>query len=185
MSAVLTGKGVTEVVVGGRVVPYLVGKLSKPVRLQQQRGSGGGDKTMYEKCGCGYEWKKEGKKEKCQNGKLKTTKKSSWKVQATLVQNCWFCRVCAKIMWDVRVCVTADKLHVRSYISVNAMKILKRNRKIFTQRNQIQTVWTKKQLVKQRLDKLGKTARSLFTLDWTLRREKRINPVTTWKSTEE
>lgn len=39
MSDVLTGRGVTEVVVGGRVVPYLVGKLSKPVRLQQQRGS--------------------------------------------------------------------------------------------------------------------------------------------------
>lgn len=51
------------------VVPYLVGKLSQPVRLQQQRGAGaeeeeeeevrrrreGGDKTKYEICGRGYD----------------------------------------------------------------------------------------------------------------------------------
>lgn len=42
------------------VVPYLVGKLSQPVRLQQQRGveeeeeeEGGGDITTYAICGRG------------------------------------------------------------------------------------------------------------------------------------
>lgn len=66
---------------GLMVIPYLVSKLSQPVRLQQQRGSEeeGGDKTKYEICGRSYDSNKEeeAQKEKCQNGKLKETKQAN------------------------------------------------------------------------------------------------------------
>lgn len=47
-------------------VPYLIGKLSQPVRLQQQSRTKGGDKKKYEKCGRSYGENKEGQKEKRQ-----------------------------------------------------------------------------------------------------------------------
>lgn len=51
-------------------VPYLVSKLSQPVRLQQQSRTKAGDKKKYEKCGRSYGENKEGQKEKkVKNGK--------------------------------------------------------------------------------------------------------------------
>lgn len=68
---------------GGREGGSLPGRQAfqacEATAAERVGGGGGGDKTMYEKCGCGYEWKKEGKKEKCQNGKLKNKKKKQLK----------------------------------------------------------------------------------------------------------